>query len=111
MESIIKNLGLKETKIAQGISFIVDCKFWETNHPCIYITDYNLEWDDEYHWTDESHFNEANLLKSKGFVTIFYKDKRVFFKLVVDKETMTNKISAIKFVDRFIHILNHEGVI
>ncbi len=88
-------LSLTKTNISTGVSFLADCGFWATKYDDIFITDYNLR---------ESGFSqtigEANLLKSKGLISIFcakkgfYMGENISATMLNDTDLMLNYIDA-----------------
>ena len=90
------SLFLTKTDISTGVSFAVDCSFWETKYDKIYLTDYNLYWDEFC-----GGLEKANLLKDKGIVTLFYRNKGVFLYEKISARLLTNTDFMLKEIHNF----------
>ena len=90
------SLFLTKTDITTGVSFVVGCSFWETKYDKIYLTDYNLCWDEF-----SGGLEKANLLKDKGIVTLFYKNKGVFIYEKISECMLNDNDFMLKKIDIF----------
>jgi len=88
------SLSLTKTDITHGISFTANCFFWETKYEKIYLTDYNLDWSVE-------NLEEPNLLKDKGDVTLFYKNKGVFIYDKISACVLGETDIMLRIIDNF----------
>lgn len=90
------SLSLTKTDISIGVSFDVGCSFWKTKYDNIYLTDYNLHWDEF-----SGGIEKANLLKDKGIVTLFYKNKGIFMYEKISLSLLNDTEIMLKEIDSF----------
>jgi len=90
IQDFAEQLNLTKTDIYHNTSFIYDCVFWQTKYPYVYITDYDLN-------------GNNNSLIEKGIVTIFYKYQGLFLSRMISFE-MFNDIDMINQIINNFHL-------
>ena len=88
IQDFAEQLNLTITTLSAGSSLFIGCTFWETKYPYVYITDYDLNLDN-------------NSLIEKNIVTIFYKHKGFFASRIVSFQMFTETKFMNHFIDEF----------
>ena len=80
IDSVSKKYGFKKIKNSYGISFILDCYFWETKHKDIYITDYDVNNDTDLKERDTSmlFYSYKTKVKTQEISNEILKDEVLF---------------------------------
>lgn len=89
---VADSLNLTKTELTKGKSL---CSFWKTKYDKIFITDYNFK------WSEFDKLKEANLLKDRGNVTMFYTNKGVFVDKIISALILKDTDFMLKLIDDF----------
>jgi len=96
IQQFSESLSLTKTDITTVASIVSDCSFWQTKYENIYITDYDLLWDESIRNGDK-----VNILKDKGIVIIFYRKQGLFLYEKISAELLSDTEIMSEIIDEF----------
>jgi hypothetical protein len=96
IEQFSESISLTKTDITTVASIASDCSFWKTKHENIYITDYDILWNECIRYEDK-----VNILKDKGIVIIFYRKQGLFLYEKISAELLSDKQLMLEIIDEF----------
>lgn len=84
---VSKRYGFEKIKLYEGMSFVLGCSFYKTNHEDIYITDYDFRKEDD--------------LEKRDLSMLFYRKRGVMNTQMISNELLKDETAFNYALDSF----------